>query len=249
MTQFKITTAILLLFFLHQGLIAQNAIGTIVYGKKFNDLPIETDTVSNSDVIKGIGGLNRRILENIDDVEYTLSFTKNESVFKAIEKMGIEDNIGYKGALLFIKGKGINYLNLEEDIVIEQKESDGVLYNITQKLSDISWSLENETKEIGKYTCYKATTFYKTQIAGKKKNYYVEAWYVPELPIRHGPAGFGNLPGIILELAIDKVTFYMKYVKLKIGKKISRPVGKTVSQKEYDDIQVKLAEEFFNSLD
>ena len=32
----------------------------------------------------------------------------------------------------------------------------------------------------------------------------IVAWYTPQIPVSHGPAEFGGLPGLILELTTDE---------------------------------------------
>ncbi|SEC64463.1 GLPGLI family protein [Tenacibaculum sp. MAR_2009_124] len=55
-----------------------------------------------------------------------------------------------------------------------------------------AWTLLNETKKVGEFTCKKAI---KT-IKNKK----IIAWYSNELKRPLGPFNYGNLPGVILEL-------------------------------------------------
>ena len=75
----------------------------------------------------------------------------------------------------------------------------------------INWILENESKIINGYNCYKAKIELPWRngaaMNGGKPTYFVTAWYCPKIPIKHGPKGFGNLPGLILELQDNKVTF------------------------------------------
>ena len=70
-----------------------------------------------------------------------------------------------------------------------------------------NWELSNETKKINNYTCYKATSKYK--IINPKGEFFhqVIAWFCPEIPLQHGPRGFGGLPGLILELQYREIIF------------------------------------------
>ena len=52
-------------------------------------------------------------------------------------------------------------------------------------------SPRKETKEIGKFTCKKATASF------RGRNYI--AWYSPDIPLPYGPWKLQGLPGLILE--------------------------------------------------
>ena len=67
---------------------------------------------------------------------------------------------------------------------------------------------------IDEYLCFKATTSDTiTNPNGKIfiRNY--TAWYVPQLPYKFGPVGFGNLPGLIIELQGDDYTYGVKKIE------------------------------------
>ena len=99
--------------------------------------------------------------------------------------------------------------------------------------------MSNETKKIGKYLCYKATTI-KTVESIKTFKKVVTAWYCPELPYSFGPIAYAGLPGLILELNIEKgATFTVKNIELSKSKtfEIKKPKkGKQVTEKQYNDI-------------
>jgi GLPGLI family protein len=100
------------------------------------------------------------------------------------------------------------------------------------------WKLHNETKTIGNYICYKATT--SRRIVNTKGTFYkdVEAWYTPELTVPFGPKGYGGLPGLIIELTEDKITYYATKIDLTYKiKKINKPIkGRIISNKELLEI-------------
>ena len=48
----------------------------------------------------------------------------------------------------------------------------------------------------------------------KDKTYIAEAWYCPTLPFSFGQKDFCELPGLILELQDDKVTFVASKIEL-----------------------------------
>ena len=69
------------------------------------------------------------------------------------------------------------------------------------------WKIEKETKKIGKFSCKKATAFF------RGRNY--TAWFTTEIPLPFGPWKLNGLPGLILE-AYDtnkNVYWYFKSVE------------------------------------
>lgn len=88
-----------------------------------------------------------------------------------------------------------------------------------------NWVFVNETKIIDGYICFKATKeiFYKRTNV-KSNNI---AWYTPDIPVPYGPAGYGGLPGLILQLEIGtKVTYLVSKVILNPTKKVEIPTLK-----------------------
>jgi GLPGLI family protein len=78
-----------------------------------------------------------------------------------------------------------------------------------------NWKLLIETKVIDGFTCYKATNV--ETVINKKGTFSfpVTAWYCPKIPYSYGPMGYGNLPGLILEIQIRNVIFGAKKIDLK----------------------------------
>jgi GLPGLI family protein len=77
-----------------------------------------------------------------------------------------------------------------------------------------NWILTNETKLIDNYLCYKATNIFTVNNGEKIFNHPVIAWYCPKLPYPYGPIGYGNLPGLILELQVRNVVYGAKSIQI-----------------------------------
>lgn len=74
----------------------------------------------------------------------------------------------------------------------------------------------------------------------------ITAWYTPEIPLNQGPEGYWGLPGLILEVNDGKTVILCSKVVVNAKDKaaIKEPSnGKTVTQKEYDEIVVKKMQE------
>ena len=95
---------------------------------------------------------------------------------------------------------------------------------VKDQLLSIDWELGSESKEVGGYTCFKATAvvpkeslkwfnFSWSDLASPSeatekdiKLSQVEAWYTMQIPLQHGPAEFWGLPGLILEVSTENTT-------------------------------------------
>jgi GLPGLI family protein len=100
------------------------------------------------------------------------------------------------------------------------------------------------------YLCYKATSVLvrNNGVHGLFK-FPIIAWYTPAIPIPFGPLGYGNLPGLILELQERNILYGI--TKIKLNHKIDfnksilyKPsIGKIISSEE---LSSKIAEMFKN---
>ncbi len=172
----------------------------------------------------------------------------------------IFDKLGssYTFAKDSLEGGHINKMNMieknEEHIFMVYKKTtqDGFIYNIDIGLDSIrsrdigynyvndvipkiDWKLSSETKQIGKFTCSKATSDFR----GRS---YI-AWFAPEIPMPYGPWKLQGLPGLILE-AYDtnkEIYFYFKSIEYPSKKnlKIIIPNPITNSDMERDNPTVK----------
>ncbi len=189
---------------------------------------------------------------------YTLEFTAKESIFKEEEKLDAPAS-GRGGGfrMSMAGGGGTRYKNLATKESIEETELFGKEFLILDTLSQNTWKLGKETKQIGQYQCYKATMSREVpnmefrfgrrgdneaenDSISKTRTIETVAWFTFQIPISNGPAEFGGLPGLILELQNDRTTILCtkvvmnpkEPVEIKIPKK-----GKKVSRSEFEQIQ------------
>ena len=125
------------------------------------------------------------------------------------------------------------------------------------KLQEINWTMGAESKLIGQYMCFKATASIPTdelswydfswgklnESTEEKAVEYtqVEAWYTLQIPLRHGPAEYWGLPGLILEVSAGNTTMLCSQIVLnpKDGVDIRIPEkGKEVTKNEYQETVV-----------
>ncbi|HBI39434.1 MAG TPA: GLPGLI family protein, partial [Tenacibaculum sp.] len=142
--------------------------------------------------------------------------------------------------------------------VCNKIEISGKRFLIKDKLEQPKWEMSGETKNIGNYTCYKATqkreetrtSFSITDGEREEKEEKVTvetvAWYTPEIPVSNGPEYFWGLPGLILEIQDGDHTIVCSEIVLNPKEKIEikePKKGKKVSQEEYEKIMKKHSED------
>ena len=118
------------------------------------------------------------------------------------------------------EGSDILYKNTKDQNYTNQNDVFGKIFLIKDKLEKVDWKLEPETKNIGEYACFKATTTREQEKreggisinkekdldteeqkkAPEKETITITAWYTPQIPISTGPGNYHGLPGLILEV-------------------------------------------------
>lgn len=90
---------------------------------------------------------------------FILNFDKSASLYKEEERLEApgQDNGGMRMMASFMGGGGVHYKNVKAKTYSIEKEVFGKEFLITDSLPKIDWKMENETRKIGNYTCYKAT--------------------------------------------------------------------------------------------
>ena len=193
---------------------------------------------------------------------FVLTFDKTSSVYKErknLKNPGIKPSNGMN---VIVMGSGggndIVYKNTKENRFVNKTEIMGKLFLIKDKLPKYEWKLTDETKNIGVYTCYKATLTRQEErtnmsvedgkVTEKKEKVDVvtTAWYTPQIPISNGPGDYNGLPGLILEVKEGNQTILCSEIVMnpKEKIKIEEPKkGKKVTQAEYRKIMDKKTKE------
>ena len=89
---------------------------------------------------------------------YILTFNKEESIFKEDEKL--EGGPGGRAPSMWGSSfsAGLQYKNIKEKVFLQDQEFFGKQFLITEQMTPYAWKMGSETKKIGQYVCYKATT-------------------------------------------------------------------------------------------
>lgn len=192
---------------------------------------------------------------------YKLTFNKEESVYKEEEQLEAPQPAGMEIVIAGIGGSDVLYKNTKEERYTNQNESFSKMFLILDKMEKLDWKLGSETKNIGDYTCYKATLKREREVmesgvsingdkefddTPKIEEYEVVAWYTPQIPVSNGPESYHGLPGLILEVNDGSQSIMCSKIVLnpKEKVKIEEPTkGKKISQEAYDKIMEKKMKE------
>ncbi|WP_411766641.1 GLPGLI family protein [Winogradskyella sp. A3E31] len=90
--------------------------------------------------------------------EYVLNFNKAESIYKEEDKLEAPGagGRGFGGFGSSLSG-GPTYKNVKTKELIKDQEFFGKAFLIKDELKSLEWKMGTETKQIGQYTCFKAT--------------------------------------------------------------------------------------------
>ncbi|OIQ28787.1 MAG: ribonuclease Z [Bacteroidetes bacterium MedPE-SWsnd-G2] len=228
MKSYRLPLGIFLLFFISQFSFAQDFQGVAVYQTKTTmDMSNWGRADMTEEQKKRIADRMRSMLEKT----YELRFSKSESMYKEEEKLEAPGSGPNRwGAMMGSFSNGAQYKNVQSKQLLQEQEFFGKQFLIKDELQPLEWVMGTETKQIGKYLCFKATAVQtvdefdwtkmrrrgpeeKPRVEGdstasKKeevmpevpKGVTVVAWYTPQIPVSQGPETYWGLPGLILEL-------------------------------------------------
>lgn len=221
-----------------------------------------TMVASNPELEKQIQAQMQKMFQKT----YFLNFNKSESTYKEDIKLSApKPQMGGANVIVQIGGAGggnnVIYKNVKKDRVVNKTELMGKVFLVKDKLVKYDWKLTGETKNIGKYTCYKA--IYEREVENmeikmvngeatesmKKEMRTTTAWYTTDVPLSNGPGEYGGLPGLILEINDGDLTIVCTEIVLKPSDKveIKEPTkGKVVSRKKFEKISREKSKEMMD---
>lgn len=230
---------LILLFLVNVNLLAQNTTtGKVTYKYNLNEQSF--GEIKNQEIVEKFkSSLNR----SRDKINYLLTFNEKESSYKII-KFLIPDNEKFlEYATLITGGTEEYYTNIVTKKRLKKIDFIGDKFIISSSI-DKKWELTQESKRIGKYFCYKAKLKKSNNVKEAKiKLPEIEAWYCPKIPFRFGPKGYGDLPGLILELTVGPISYKASKIELNPKEEIDiiKPRnGKLISEKEFDNLLTRI---------
>jgi|GEM_PF-2548485 len=191
--------AILLAILVNQCFYSQE--GVVEYHTVYYDMPnVEKDK-----------DFKRKTALEINDMKYTLRFNGRQSYFEELPRVPHDEFMGKVASIVAYSDRPWHQ-DAKKNSPFRNKKIKDSIYIVTHNDRMEGWTLHNETKDIDGYTCYKATKHhvqYYTEI-----EFTIDGWYTPEIPVPYGPAGYGGLPGLILQLERSHVIFVADKVTL-----------------------------------
>ena len=199
---------------------------------------------------------------------FILTFDKTKSIYQEEERLDAPGGSSSGWGRMMASSGGPVYKNIISKKALQSTEFMGKKFLISYDQEKLKWVMQKEQKMIGNYLCFKATAqiekpktitsvwskaekendSLKSTVSDKENIEYstVTAWYTPQIPVSHGPAQYGGLPGLILELNTDTTVMLCTKVVMNPDKKIqiSEPTkGEFVTRNEFDNIvEVKVKE-------
>lgn len=174
-------------------------------------------------------------------VKFKLIANKSDSKFKIIDYVEIDSDKSVDMFICNIAGYFGDIFEYKDSIY---KKDDNLAVNKYEKSAKIAnWVLETESKVIDNNLCYKATNIKIVKNSVGEFKFPVIAWYCPKIPISSGPNGYGNLPGLILELQVRNVIFGASQITLNCEETISNEFlenVKTITPEERQEIYQKM---------
>lgn len=201
-------------------------------------------SIEDEEVIKNskVNYIYKGLDQAIKTTEFQLDINRSESFFYFKDKLYEDDKI--KRLAKTFCGSSDFYINTEKNLKIKINYFAEKKYFINDT-TRYDWAIYNESKIIDNKICYKATTINKTLINNTIKEKEIVAWFYPEIPISFGPKGYDGLPGLIMELQDDKVTFVVNQILKDSKIKISKQDYKTIiSEKEFNEIVKEIRDKF-----
>ncbi|ARV07443.1 GLPGLI family protein [Polaribacter sp. SA4-10] len=206
-------------------------------------------------------------MQKMNQKTFILYFDQKASTYKEeIQLDAPKPQVGGAGVVLMSFGGSGNgsvyFKNIKEQRFSNQTEIMGKRFLVKDKLPEFEWELSSETKNIGNYTCYKATftkeveniimTIDKGESKKEEKKEIITttAWYTLQVSVSNGPDNYQGLPGLILEINDGKKTIVCTEIVLNPSDKIkiAEPEkGKVVSQKEFNKIQKQKSKEMMET--
>jgi GLPGLI family protein len=180
------------------------------------------------------------LLKSLDQIEFELYYNKTNSVFKIIEKLGVENDYSYQMAVAYVGGT--HYTDIPNKKKICEDDSFGQNNYLDIPWDKYKWEITTETKMISGYKCYRAVCSWGEfdKARNKTRGFIAQVWFTPEIPASFGPKGLDGLPGLVLEgktgsafgrFYVSKITFGVVDPKIKVD----MPKGKYMTEAEYQN--------------
>lgn len=163
----------------------------------------------------------------------SLELKKNsESIFSTKKEKGVVGGISPTS----VQGNQVYFDKSKNQLWWNKLE--GTHKYVQEKNINFNWTVTNETKKIGNFTCNKAKIFF------RGRNYTV--WFTKEIPASFGPWKFNGLPGLILEAYDTDKELYIYFKSLQYPTNKFNRVNFIKKGNEYEKIDWLTINDFSN---
>jgi GLPGLI family protein len=160
----KIILSVAFIAFSFLQMQAQEFQGMAVYESKTSTSDFKTRMEGNKNMTPDMQKMIEDRMKKMFEKTFILNFNKSASIYKEEEKLEAPTQGGGNGGggmrmmSSMMGGGGTNYKNVKQKTYSVDKEFMGKEFLIKDSLPNYAWKMESETKLIGGYTCFKATT-------------------------------------------------------------------------------------------
>jgi GLPGLI family protein len=138
---------------------SQDFQGMAVYESKTSTSDFKTRIEGNKDITPDMQKMIEERMKTMFEKTFILNFDKSASVYKEEEKLDAPGQTGNNMRMMasVMGGGGTYYKNVKDKTYTVDKEFMGKEFLVKDSLPKITWKMESESKQIGGYTCFKAT--------------------------------------------------------------------------------------------
>jgi GLPGLI family protein len=156
----KIILSVAFIAFSFLQMQAQEFQGMAVYESKTSTSDFKTRMEGNKNMTPDMQKMIEDRMKKMFEKTFILNFNKSASIYKEEEKLEApgQGGGGMRMMSSMMGGGGTNFKNVKKKTYSVDKEFMGKEFLIKDSLPNYAWKMESETKLIGGYTCFKATT-------------------------------------------------------------------------------------------
>ena len=228
------------LFLLATGFVAvsQNTEGVVKYTEKVNihaNLPEQAQQFKEH--IPEFMDMNMELWFNEEAARYAPSSVMSPES-QTYEAEGGRMKMMFRN----MAGKSEYFFDLEKEEVVEKQEFMTRDFIIRDEAEQPAWKITGEQEMIMGYPCMRAELF------EKEDSTTLVAWFTPQIPVKVGPRGMRQLPGLILKAEMPDRHMEIVATEINLDKvdadKLKPPKkGKKVTREEYMQIVREKTEE------
>ena len=145
-------------FMISSLLSAQNFQGMAVYESKTSTSDMTSNFRGNREITPEMQKQIEQNMKAMFEKTFVLTFDKSASIYveeEKIESPGQQNGMRFMSSMM--GGGGTHYKNVKDKVFLVDKEFAGKEFLVKDSLPKLDWVLSSETKQIGNYTCFKAT--------------------------------------------------------------------------------------------